>query len=82
MRREEDERARRTLGRPPDRHEWLGLPEQAGATGDYVLGRTYPELAQIVREVCAVASRCCQPVAAVVPVTIAGSRGPIRAVLS
>jgi hypothetical protein len=41
-------------------------------------GRTYSKLARIVRELCAVAGRCREPVAAAVAV----SRGLIRAVLS
>src|SRR5690349_18310976 len=34
-------------------------------------GRTYPQLAQIVRELCAVAGRWCLPLVAAVAVTIA-----------
>jgi hypothetical protein len=45
-------------------------------------GRTYPQLARIVRALCAIAGRCWWPVAAAVAVTVAVSRGPIRAVLS
>jgi hypothetical protein len=36
-------------------------------------GRTYPQLARIVRVLCAVAGRCCQPLGAAVAVTVAVS---------
>ena len=36
-------------------------------------GRTYPQLARIVRELCAVAGRCCKRLAAAVAVTVAVS---------
>jgi len=36
-------------------------------------GRTYPQLARIVRELCAVGGRCCQRLAAAVAVTVAVS---------
>ena len=38
-------------------------------------GRTYPELAQILRELCAVAGRWCLPLVAAVAVTVAVSPG-------
>jgi hypothetical protein len=38
-------------------------------------GRTYPQLAQIVRELCAVAGRWCLPLVAAVAVTVAVSPG-------
>ena len=37
-------------------------------------GRTYPQLARIVRVLCAVAGGCCQPVVAAVAVTVAVNR--------
>jgi len=41
-------------------------------------GRTHPQLAWIVRVLCAVGGRCCQPLAAAaVAVTVAGGRGPV-----
>jgi N-acetyl-1-D-myo-inositol-2-amino-2-deoxy-alpha-D-glucopyranoside deacetylase len=35
VRRQEDERAWRTLGRPPDRHEWFGYPDGGLAEAPY-----------------------------------------------
>lgn len=35
VRRDEDERAWRTLGRPPDRHEWFGYPDGAVAEAPF-----------------------------------------------
>jgi hypothetical protein len=42
-------------------------------------GRTYPQLARIVRELCAVAGRCCLPVVAAVAVIVAVTPTAARA---
>ncbi len=48
LRREEDERAWRALGRPPDRHEWLGY--QDGAVSEVPFDELVDRLAGILEE--------------------------------
>jgi hypothetical protein len=56
----------------------LARPGEVLGTGSPTVcfsGRTYPQLAQIVRELCAVAGRWCSPLVAAVAVSVAVSRG-------
>jgi len=57
---------------------YLPNDERSGLPTFRFSGRTYPKVARIVRELCAVAGRCCQPVVAAVAITVAVTPTAVR----